>query len=203
MTISEPHFCCPLDCLHGIAEVFNGQYFMPGMIPEHVTKPVILDIGANCGAFSIWIKSKWLNATVHAYEPNARLFHYLYRNLDGIPDVHTKCYAVGDIDLNRLYLGNDTGLCGSQYQLGRQSQKTEKVSVLAPEELPRCDLLKIDAEGAEAYIMEHLAIRPGHIVLEFHSQQLLKRCLESPVAKEMNCREVSGGCELGIAHFVR
>lgn len=42
---------------------------------------------------------------------------------------------------------------------------------VSPDSLPECDVLEIDAEGAETEILRHLDIRPRVIIVEAHRQQ--------------------------------
>jgi len=44
-------------------------------------------------------------------------------------------------------------------------------ATVAPESLPECDVLEIDAEGAETAILRWLEIRPRVIVVEAHAHR--------------------------------
>jgi FkbM family methyltransferase len=162
-------FKCPLSCLPGVGEVFAGQYQFAGLKTSG-PPPVILDIGANVGAFSAWaLLMQWPNATLHAYEPNPVMFDYLQQNCS--PRVKCHNAAVGNAAKNTFYFGRHTPLCGSLYKGAEQGEESTTVSVIAPEELPRADIIKIDAEGSEAYIVEHLRELPSLLVLEWHSAE--------------------------------
>lgn len=39
---------------------------------------------------------------------------------------------------------------------------------IAPADLPVCDVLEVDIEGAELYVLDNMTIRPRHIYLETH-----------------------------------
>ena len=42
--------------------------------------------------------------------------------------------------------------------------------IMSPRELPDCDVLNMDCEGAELPILEHMTVRPRVILVETHSQ---------------------------------
>jgi precorrin-6B methylase 2 len=44
----------------------------------------------------------------------------------------------------------------------------EQAPVVAPEDLPECDILEMDCEGAERIILERMTIRPRAIAVETH-----------------------------------
>jgi len=100
-------FTCPMDCLAGVGEVWSGQYALPA--GSRVTgTPVILDIGANCGAFTLWAKLHWPGAPITAYEPQPDIFNYLAANVGSLPGVAIHCAAVGDPARPFLHPGSDS-----------------------------------------------------------------------------------------------
>lgn len=44
----------------------------------------------------------------------------------------------------------------------------DSAQVIPPEELPNCNLLSLDCEGAEMSILEEMSIRPGNVIVETH-----------------------------------
>lgn len=180
--MNEPVMTFPIDCVYGVGEVFCNQYWLDDCLPGHITKPVILDIGANCGAFALWAKMKWPNATVHCYEPDADIFKYLQSNTEFLKDVHVHNFAVGDRMLNVLYRGNGNRLCSSQYKLGRQNKHGHYINVVDPTDLPLANIVKIDAEGAEQFIICNMKYNPEYIVFEYHSKEILEMIVEKSKA---------------------
>jgi FkbM family methyltransferase len=199
----ESVFCCPWDCLPSIAEVWNGQYWCADALPPHVTMPTILDIGANVGAFSLWAKTKYRNATVYCYEPNPQTYAFLEQNLRNVVGIVPRGTAVGDPELTRLRAGKDTRLCASQYQLGRQEEPSIPVEVLIPENLPVANIVKIDAEGAEGYIVEHMKFTPDYLVVEYHSEDLLKRVSKAMLDRGVPVFSIERHDQIGIAKWVK
>ena len=161
-------FCCPLECLPGVGDVWSGEYDFPGVVSKGA--PVILDIGANCGSYSARSLAFWPSAIVHAYEPNPKMFEYLRRNCE--PRVICHNSAVGDPLLNHLYHGNSSALCGSQYCSTEQNQQSDVIDVISPEFLPEAEVVKLDAEGAEGFIIERLTFTPELLALEWNSGEI-------------------------------
>jgi FkbM family methyltransferase len=167
MGYTDRVFSTPTDCLPSAGEVFSGQYALPKGTHFRGT-PTVMDIGANVGAFTIWARYTWEGCPVFAYEPQADIFKHLYANTLGLPDVVAIQAAVGDPANDTMRLGLHNRLTTSFYHLGEQSANEVQTHVIAPEVLPPADILKIDAEGSEAYIVEHLPRLPVILMLEWH-----------------------------------
>ena len=166
-----PGIIIPLDCLPAVWEVFQGQYDIPNCEPD-----TIIDIGANVGLFAIWAKEKWPCAKVLCYEPHPETFKYLENNATFAMRFNN---AIGDCRIITLF-DSTNRLCSSQYDLGHQFPDKPRINIMVQEPAylvkPEGDcLMKIDAEGAEAYICENLAWTPKWLVCECHSQTLFER----------------------------
>ena len=57
------------------------------------------------------------------------------------------------------------------------------ISVVDPADLPFCDLIKIDTEGAEAFIVERLVNLPRFMIVEYHSKENHDRIIEYLLGK--------------------
>jgi len=134
-------------------------------------KPVIVDCGGNIGLSAVWFKQNYPSCCLTVYEADPQIAEILKRNLlrAGYTDVNVRQQAVwaaeGTVGFYRE--GTDKGAISS------------KSSFLVPaialaEHLPdRVDLLKLDIEGAEFLVIDHLcqtgAIeRVQRLVVEFH-----------------------------------
>ena len=116
---------------------------------EIISQPrTILDIGANIGLFSLWARSCFQLATVHAYEPNPQITSFTRKNLEQC-DVIVFAEAVGS------EMGFASMIDGSESRLGQFATREsgEIVAVTLEEAISRIggtvDLLKLDCEGAE------------------------------------------------------
>lgn len=191
-------FKAPLNCLAGLAEVWNGQYDFVGLQTSG-EPPVILDIGANCGAFSLWcLLVHWPKATIHAYEPNPEVFNYLKANCS--PRVQCHAFAVGDPSLNYLSLPENKPLHARLSEL--PGVLGFSVSTIHPNRLPVADLIKIDAEGSEGFIVENLACIPKLLVLEWHGDEQRRR-VENAMAGKMQLVEAQSRGAVGILKYIK
>jgi FkbM family methyltransferase len=152
--------------------VLAGAYNAPF---NPATPPVILDIGANVGAFTRWAVTRWPGCTIHAYEPCPENYALLLRTLltiqwetteepmaQIIPHDHAVTECDGTATLNE-----------GQFNCGEWSLMIEPlpgkrqvpVQTMAAMKLPKADILKIDAEGAELQIIA--ALHFGNRLPEF------------------------------------
>lgn len=161
-------YCLPDDHCR---DVLSGSYDVPF---SPATPPVILDLGANVGAFVRWAVKRWPGCTIHAYEPQPSNFALLKRTVE--------IYGAGhEIHLNRLAVADKTGTfrlfkaginCG-EWSFMRTSPDNVSVLVkaIAARDLPKADILKIDTEGAEVMILRSLVSRLHEfsvVMLECH-----------------------------------
>ena len=177
----ESYLARPIDPNH-CKNVLEGAYDVPYW-PEK--PPVILDIGANIGAFTRWAVKRWPGCTVHAYEPqpdNYKLLEQTVSNLDVINCVHTYPKAVTDKNgTGKLF--NHAFNCGefSFFRQGGDAESREpkdivEVETIAGMDLPKADILKLDCEGSEGSILASLYAANrlmdfSAIMLEYHNEQ--------------------------------
>ncbi len=162
-------------------DVLEGAYDLPFDPPQ---PPVILDIGANVGAFARWASKRWPGAHIRCYEPHPDNFALLARTIKtylqgGDDSVSRSNLAVSDTT-GEIQLYSVGYNCGEYTTALSDNLKSTCLSIHVPAidaaALPSADLLKIDAEGSEFLVLERLAIKGRlaaikAIVLEFHSAQ--------------------------------
>lgn len=161
---------CPASMVPHAQKVLRGEYDLPYQHPA----PVILDIGANIGAFAAWATGRWPGCRVHCYEPLPDNFVLLQRNLGDQKgrSVTLHPFAIGDPGRTRLFLGKNN--CGeaSFFDLGEQLRESVEVVSRAPDVLPAAQIIKIDAEGSEVEILAGMGdIAADVVVLEYHSER--------------------------------
>lgn len=124
---------------------------------------VIVDIGANIGAFTLDCAARFLSVTIEAYEPNPHTYTLLRQNIEanGLEErVRTYPEAVGrEAGVLKLWTGHGT-IAATAYPdpaeargLFAECRVVDLATVFARTSR-RIDLVKIDAEGAEADILE-------------------------------------------------
>jgi FkbM family methyltransferase len=142
----------------------KSEYALP---PEAKLRPedvrVVLDVGANIGIASVYFSSLFPNATIHAFEPEPGNCEVLKVNagaVGGRIHVHGFALGAGDGELE-LFDSDDAANFGgfSSHTLGVNPQRSQTVPLrhagraLAALGIERCDLIKIDTEGAEWEIL--------------------------------------------------
>ena len=155
-------------------DVLAGSYEIPY---EPKSPPVILDLGANVGAFARWASVRWPEATIYCYEPHPGNFAKLERTVKGLnANVHLRNQAV----LNKA---DKMTLTAGQFNCGEHSLCAEpgsgrpsvEVEVIDAATLPKADILKIDTEGAELAILDSRQ-KAGRlaefsaVMLEYHAE---------------------------------
>jgi len=179
MALIPSDFKCPMDMKWHVERIFQGEYDVPVQIPH----PIILDIGANVGAFTVWASKRWPKSVIHAYEPIKHNFQYLIMNIDSLhcPTqifAHNLAVLGKDLSRRRMHLGLHNLGESSFHNLGEQSNQLEKVRVVSARELPAADIVKIDTEGCEVEILEGLDLTgTSTIMLEYHGESDRKRIL--------------------------
>lgn len=152
-----------------VCEEYAYQHW-PRMI-----QPRVLDIGANVGIFALGVLEMLPDARVMSFEPHPETFELLKKNTAGLP---IECHNMAVIGWERgsptdlaLHEGKRNRLCCSLFDMGDQDMTTAiPVATFLAAELPPCDVLKVDTEGAELEIIgayRHL----GNVKLlmyEFH-----------------------------------
>ena len=156
-----------------VRKVMAGEYGV-GVLPE---KPVILDLGANIGAFAVWAKHLWPDAEVHSFEPMGFNIEVFKRNTAGLEGITLHEMAVGDPMLSEMYIGkNNQGEC-SQYASDSVVGETIPVEVCDPDcnffrtLAKRADFIKLDIEGAETYVLGNMPLEAEYIALEYHGEE--------------------------------
>lgn len=140
---------------------------------------VIVDIGANIGAASVYFSLLYPNADIYAVEPQRSPFELLTRNATLSPRI--KSFNKGLFDSTRevpLYLSwtdSSTASIGSSWL---NTPDTETIQLqdaaewIAEQGISRIDILKIDTEGCEIPILSrlrHLIPSIQIIYVEYHN----------------------------------
>ncbi len=124
----------------------------------------IFDIGANCGATSVYFAHHYPDATIHAFEPGSEQRHFLERNASTRPTINVHPIGLHDTDGDaELYMGDgDTGM-SSVLRRSVNLDESETVQLrhggrwAAEHGIDRIDILKVDVEGAEIPVLESFA----------------------------------------------
>ena len=161
-------------------ECMLQEVCMHKMSPIENANPVIIDIGANMGFFSLSVSLKYPNAKIYAIEPMPFCHQSLNRLKDHIPHLHVSESAISDKQGELiLYLEREGGFTTMASMYKKEKDKfTHKVrsvrleDYLNENDISYIDLLKLDCEGAEYPILFNLSDnvfeRLDQIVCETH-----------------------------------
>lgn len=156
-------------------EVLAGEYDVP------YEPKVILDLGANVGAFARWAKVRWPQAKVHCYEPQPANFALLKKSVSLYDLTNAELHetAVTDTNSHRPLFENGFN-CGEWSLVKNFTTKgSVEVNTMDAADLPEADFLKIDVEGAEIVILGRLYTTKrlegvNGVVLEYHADSVIE-----------------------------
>ena len=141
---------------------------------------VIIDIGAQIGLFSIICAKRACRGKVYSFEPVRQNYNLLRANirLNGLDNVyHFNLGVFGEGKKIRLSLSRQN--TGGHSCVTRRSARYVEIDCLSlsdifrRHEIAKCNLLKIDCEGAEYSIIfntpEHCFERIERMIIEYHN----------------------------------
>ncbi|MFC1488226.1 FkbM family methyltransferase [Thermodesulfobacteriota bacterium] len=173
----------PRRLLHEFKEIFLEECYTRELELKLPDQPAILDIGANAGFFSLFSASRFPGARIISFEPIPNNFKQLKRNKKLNENFQITCIqkAVygysGEISISFDPEDSFT-TAASVFEKPDLRSKIIKVPCVTLQEIfnqyrfERCDLLKMDCEGAEYEILYNCPAsylrRISQIVLEVH-----------------------------------
>jgi len=156
------------------------QWFVYASIPDKswlhalqsidsISDPVVLDVGANIGAFSLKVaancNSRNKNVSIHSFEPSSYAYKRLLQNIDlntvGATSIHPYKLAVGSKSGNAHLAINHNNTGGASivdHSSGKRAANIEIVEMTTLDKfiedhaISYVDFLKIDVEGFEPFV---------------------------------------------------
>jgi FkbM family methyltransferase len=133
-------------------------------LPIDVDVATVVDVGANCGAASVYFARCYPDATVHAIEPASAAFALLERNTSSLPNVRRHRVGLHRADeVVPLYHGALDAVTASILpRADKNTAESEMVQIrdarawTAENGITSIDVLKLDSEGCEVEILERL-----------------------------------------------
>jgi len=137
-------------------DVLKGIYDMP--LEFSGKPPVILDIGANVGAFVMWAGKRWPGSKFICYEPVPSNFAQLVQNAASSDSC--ELFNVGvRMCGGQMQIAEGVNNCGewtTQTGVNKMTGVTMTVPCIRAKDLPHGNVLKIDTEGCELEILNAL-----------------------------------------------
>ncbi|HET8924179.1 MAG TPA: FkbM family methyltransferase [Candidatus Acidoferrum sp.] len=146
-------------------EIFVSDFYdIDALLKKLPPRPVVLDIGANAGYFTMLLFSKMVEATVYAYEPIPANYALFQENIALNPFLGDRIHAFNKAvtgtsqETVQLFMETDTensvvaSVYGDFAQRNRFAQRVPAISlrqIFEENGIARADLVKIDCEGSE------------------------------------------------------
>ena len=170
-------------------ELYEDVFVQNDYFFETASKaPVILDCGSNIGMSVIYFKKLYPGCTITAFEPDRTTYEALCgniaaNNLKGVRTVNRALYGKAG---KKILFYTNAGVPGSvamnmiDDREGLGSSEIVTTEVLSKYVKSRVDLVKMDIEGAEDYVVPELNNRKklgliGNIIMEYHHHTLPDR----------------------------
>jgi FkbM family methyltransferase len=164
-------------------EMYNDQYRLNKI--ELPANPVIIDVGAHVGLFSILAQHKFPTSHVFAFEPMANTYAALQDNLikNDCKNISTEQIGISGQDQILEFYGDEKdSACASAFlssnkeSLTARGMKLETIqtksldTIFVENKIEHCHLLKLDCEGAEFDILKNCQCLDlvDQIVIEVH-----------------------------------
>jgi FkbM family methyltransferase len=143
-----------------VAQIFESQDYSLGRLQrgadllalyERIRRPLILDLGANIGAATVYFGMHFPRAHIVALEPQAENFALLQDNVAGL-DVDARRAAIGSRDGEAALVDPGEGEWGYRTAAGRGVRVEGAARLVAEKRAAGYTpyIAKIDIEGAEA-----------------------------------------------------
>lgn len=172
-----------------ILSVLGGEDYPLAATRVGSDAPIIIDVGSNCGAAAVFFKKHHPGARIICFEPSASTFELLNKNVVGIDGIETyQCGIWDKAGTFRLHhapnanSGAATLRPGDNWPSdlpGEEITTRTLSSELARLGLTEVHILKVDAETAEAEILQEVLtgspdVRIHNIFVEYHGIAIRK-----------------------------
>ena len=139
---------------------------------------LIIDVGGHVGLFALYASLKCLEGKIISIEPHPQNFSLLQENINSNDFLKTKLVNKAITNSNKgikLFIDSLDDSAHSIYGIGEKSimiKSSTLIDIMNESNFSKCDLLKMDCEGAEFEIMQSLSnnelLKIEKICLEYH-----------------------------------
>ena len=173
-----------------VRRILEGKDYPVLAIPGYQVETIV-DVGANVGAFTVFMAAQFSNARCFCFEPSPGAVEYLRKNVAQFQNAQVFSIGLFSEDTSMpLFEGASQCLQNSLYNSAETSESTQTVELrhaghmIEELELKQISILKIDTEGAELPVLGALKNKLSNIdqiYLEYHSEDD-RRDIESLLA---------------------
>jgi FkbM family methyltransferase len=177
----------------------------------------VIDIGGHIGLFSLYASEKCKSGKIFTFEPVKENFDLLKENIkiNNIKNIYPKNIAVSNNNSNiTIFLSNDQSGHGmyKKTSKSRNIKSTNLEEICLENEIKNCNLLKIDAEGAEFEILENInekiIEKIKNIILEYHifeknSNERLKNIIKKLETNNFEINKKPYSDEIGLVYAIK
>ncbi len=155
-----------------LVEEYNEKKF------EIYDDDTIIDIGGHIGLFTLYVSQFCKKGRIFSFEPIKENFELLYENIqyNNIKNVTAINCPVSDKGKTiKIFFDKDDYAAHSFYGKGKslEMKAISLIEIFEMNKIEKCDLLKLDCEGAEYEILNSLSNRYykkiNKICLEYHN----------------------------------
>ena len=175
----ERHFECFDNCLSRVTcqTILDGKSYPRFPFVEDVS--VVMDVGANVGAASVFFSLAYPDATIFSFEPAGLPYSLLERNTQALANVRINNFGLYSSDTELpLYRGKyETGMSSVAQSMSTRNE-SDVITLrsvrdwMSENSISAVDVLKVDTEGCEIPILEamsDLLPKVKVIYLEYHN----------------------------------
>jgi FkbM family methyltransferase len=179
VTVEVPH-----RLVQTFKEIFMDECYLAGLEKDISPGATIIDVGANAGYFTLFAADQFPQSRIFSFEPVPVNYNQLQRHSNLNKNRDIKCYPLavagqtGEITLS--FDAHDSfTTSATMFKQVNAEEDSLKVSCVSLQELmdehniTKCDLLKMDCEGAEYDILYNTSAgslqRIDQIAMEVHS----------------------------------
>lgn len=158
------------EILHSLKEIFVEEIYK---LDIATTNPYIIDCGSNIGLAVIYLKKRYPNAEIIAFEPDKGNFELLEKNVLKNSWDKIKIYNKAIWKSEGILSFKTEGTLGSKIDQTATDENTVQVPSVRLKDLliRKVDFLKIDIEGAEYEVLKDCAdslSEVENLFIEFH-----------------------------------
>ena len=177
---------------HEFKEIFMENAYTVGMKKKLKRNPIIIDIGANVGFFTLFAVSKYPNCTIYSFEPIYSNFQQLIKNrdLNKTKNIHcfnkAVCGYSGTVKMTFDPTDSYTTSASINIDGNKESLDVPCLTlsdIFIENKIDHCDLLKMDCEGAEFDILYNTSkdflYKIDQMAIEVHTGKNEKENLSS------------------------